>query len=253
MECFVIEICGVFPVCEAIFAEQSERGSKMAEQDDGALSDGSDFDLGEDNLEEIEEIDQYDHEEDLWQHLLADDDNEEPDFQGFIGDFTSDPARFQDRVTAVYNRRPGVKVPLPENPTAADYFFLFWDPPMWQKLIVETNRYRAQQVATKGVAESAPTWRNVTEAEMKTFVGLCLMMGVIRLPNRRDYWRVTEKCWLAHTKFGQAMSRNRFDDLWRYLHAQDVTRPDGGDKLFKLRWFLNHLINKYRDVYTPGL
>nr|KAG5707949.1 hypothetical protein BaRGS_031680 [Batillaria attramentaria] len=53
------------------------------------------------------------------------------------------------------------------------------------------------------------------------------MMGIIRLPQRNDYWRIGEDCWLAHTNFNKAMSRNRFNDIWRYLHTQDNMAPAG--------------------------
>ena len=41
----------------------------MAEVDDEALSDGSDFDIADAELEEAEEIEEYDHVADLWANL----------------------------------------------------------------------------------------------------------------------------------------------------------------------------------------
>ena len=79
------------------------------------------------------------------------------------------------------------------------------------------------------------------------------MMGILRLPCRNDYWRVQERCWLAHTNFGKAMSRDRFNLIWRYLHLQDNTQPNPtGDKCFKIRWYINYLVGRYQSVYTPG-
>lgn len=103
----------------------------MAEVDDGALSDGSDFDIADAELEEAEEIEEYDHVADLWANLLgeSDDENQE-EFRGFIGEWTADPNSFKPAATNDYLRARCVNVPLPTNPKASDFFFLFWDEAM---------------------------------------------------------------------------------------------------------------------------
>ena len=48
------------------------------------------------------------------------------------------------------------------------------------------------------------------------------------------------------------LSRNKFDFMWRYIHLQDNTVPAPvGEKVWKLRWFLNHLTTRFQEVYTP--
>ena len=48
------------------------------------------------------------------------------------------------------------------------------------------------------------------------------------------------------------MSRDRFNLLWRYVHLQDNTVPaPAGEKIWKLRWFFDHLVARFQDVYTP--
>ncbi|KAK7474848.1 hypothetical protein BaRGS_00033920 [Batillaria attramentaria] len=224
----------------------------MAELDD-PVSDGSDFELDYDaELEEVADIELFDDVEHIAAQIFGDGDEEELDFAGFLGGWVTDPANFQPRQVRDYRRQCQVNANLPENPKPVDFFYLFWDDTMWRRLLVETNRYHDQQVRQKGVAPSAPTWKPITNEEMKTFIGLILMMGIIRLPQRNDYWRIGEDCWLAHTNFNKAMSRNRFNDIWRYLHTQDNMAPAGEDRLIKLRWFLNRLCDKYQHVYTPG-
>lgn len=84
---------------------------------------------------------------------------------------------------------------------------------------------------------------------MKAWVGLCMLMGILRLPSRHDYWRKSKL--LLRTQFGTVMSRNRFDQIWRYLHLSDNAGDDGSDKLYKLRWFMNFLNDKFMTVYVP--
>ena len=56
-------------------------------------------------------------------------------------------------------------------------------------------------------------WKPVSIPEMKTFIGLCFAMGIVRLPVRRDYWRLKKP--LFTTAFPHHMSRDRFADIWR--------------------------------------
>ena len=74
-------------------------------------------------------------------------------------------------------------------------------------------------------------------------------MGIMRLPSRHDYWRKSKL--LLRTQVGTVMSRNRFDQIWRYLHLSDNAGDDGSDKLYKLRWFMNFLNDKFMTVYVP--
>ena len=89
--------------------------------------------------------------------------------------------------------------------------------------------------------------------EMKMFVGCLLKMGILCLPCRNDYWRGQERCWLAHTNFSKAVSKDRFNSLWHYLHLQDNSQASfTSDKCIKIRWFINYLVGRYPSVYMPG-
>lgn len=48
------------------------------------------------------------------------------------------------------------------------------------------NRYAEQQRAANPPMQK---WTPVDIPSMKTFIGLCMSMGVLRLPARHDYWR----------------------------------------------------------------
>ena len=121
---------------------------------------------------------------------------------------------------------------------------------MWDRLVVETNRYADQQRTARPPPPTASRWREATKASMQAFIGLCFSMGILRLPQRHHYWRATK--WLFTTNFSAVMSRDRFNLLWRYVHLQDNTVPaPAGEKIWKLRWFFDHLVARFQDVYTP--
>ena len=227
-------------------------------------SDGSDIEVdrndefdffadinGENEL--LEEHDQAlpDELADFARQIFANESDKE-DFAGFQV-ITEDRQRFERQKKRNYTKTRGVSANLPHDAKKVDFFMLFWDNEMWERLVLESNRYAEQQRTAHPPARSYSTFKAFSVEEMKTFIGLCLMMGILRLPKRSDYWRVLENCWLAHTKFGKAMSRNRFNCIWRYLHLQNNTEPNpSGDKLFKLRKFLDSLLKKYQEVLVPG-
>ena len=80
-------------------------------------------------------------------------------------------------------------------------------------------------------------------------LGLCLAMGIQKLPQMHDYWWKTN--WFFETKFNEVMTRDQFDSIWWYLHLQDNNQPNPQDQLWKLRWFLDHLQCKFKELVTP--
>ena len=80
----------------------------------------------------------------------------------------------------------------------------------------------------------------VTENEMKSFLGVLLYTGIIKLPSYRHYWKTS----LRIEPIASAISRDRFDEIKRYLHFNDNNsqKPNNHprhDKLHKVRPVLN--------------
>ena len=119
----------------------------------------------------------------------------------------------------------------------------------YYKKYLDFFRYAEQPRLIHEPPPYASAWTPVDVLTMKAWVGLCLLMGVMRLPSRHDYWRKTRQ--LLVTQFGTVMSRNRFDQIWRYLHLSDNETRDATDKLYKIRWFIDFLNSRFMDVYCP--
>ena len=48
------------------------------------------------------------------------------------------------------------------------------------------------------------------------------------------------------------MDRDKFNLIWRYLHLADNDAPaTEGDKLSKIRWFVDFLNEQFQSVYVP--
>ncbi|KAK2183987.1 hypothetical protein NP493_288g03005 [Ridgeia piscesae] len=228
--------------------------------DDGAISDGSDIydgdtEIGsntgssstslssESDLEERHAVGEQ------WvRNLFAEDDSDDSVFAGFQAAWKE--RDFVDRLTMDFRGIGGASVLHPPEANPGMYFDQFWTGEMWQQLVDETNRYADQERRRNPPPPSAPIWMPVATDEMRAFVGLCFAMGILRLPSRNDYWRVSN--WLLKTNFGTVMARDRFNLIWRYLHLANNDAPGAeGDKLIKIRWFVDFLNDQFQAVYVP--
>ena len=86
---------------------------------------------------------------------------------------------------------------------------------------------------------------------MRFFFGLQIMMGIKQQPEYRDYW--SQDPVLGDTYISSRITRNRYNDLSKYLHLTDPATEDGADKLTKVRPFLTHLQRSFPQLFTPGV
>lgn len=136
-----------------------------------------------------------------------------------------------------------------------DFVELFISDLLIQNIVDQTNLYADQCIqAMDGTSQHARihAWKPVTVSEMKVFLGLFFLTGIIRKPELDMYWSTDEM--LATPYFSKVMSRNRFEIIWRFLHFNDNTaRPaNDTDRLYKVRPVLDHLVTKFREMYQPN-
>ena len=97
--------------------------------------------------------------------------------------------------------------------------------------------------------------------EMKTFFGICVAMGILKLPEIHFYWQRKYSLFeIADWK--QHMNRDRFIAILYYLkfcdeevesQPQQVALgqpPAQPDKLYKVRHFLDQLLPRYAAEWT---
>ena len=66
-----------------------------------------------------------------------------------------------------------------DDTTAADFYCSYFIDEVWVLLVTETNRYAQTNFSDK---PSACAWTDVTVEEMKAFIGLLIIMRVVKLP-----------------------------------------------------------------------
>ena len=67
--------------------------------------------------------------------------------------------------------------------------------------------------------EKYAKWDPVTEDEILAFLGLCILMGINKLPALRDYWKKDPT--YHYSPVASRISRDRYTDILRYLHFVD--------------------------------
>ena len=104
-----------------------------------------------------------------------------------------------------------------------DYFSKFFPDSLLETVVDQTNLYSVQK-SLKSVDTNVD--------EMKTLIGMVILMGIIKLPSHHNYWSRS----LRFPTIADAMARNRYELLRRYIHFVDQdTEHDANDKLFKIK------------------
>ena len=96
-------------------------------------------------------------------------------------------------------------------------------------------------------------WKDVSVTEMKQFIALYLLTGIIRKPGVNLYWSTNPL--LKTPFFNNVMPRNRFRLIFEFFHFNDNSnynlQDPNRDRLFKICPVLDCLMDKFKSVYTP--
>ena len=115
-------------------------------------------------------------------------------------------------------------------------FELFFDNDVIGYIVSENNKY--------ALAKGATGWNDVTADELRCFFGILMVSGYNQLPGRKMYWEESPD--VHNTIISEAMRRNRFLDLLRYVHFCDNNNLDGNDKCSKVRPISNMVVERFQ-------
>ena len=124
-------------------------------------------------------------------------------------------------------------------------------------IVTETNRYDEQYMADHDAHSSyLRSWVPVTPNDIRQFIGMLVLMGVIYKPSVHMYWSTNEL--LSTPIFPQIMACDRFYLILKFFHFNNNLDPDydpnsdSRDKLFKIHPILELIRDRCRNVYSPG-
>ena len=129
-------------------------------------------------------------------------------------------------------------------------FSHFFDEHLLGMIVHETNLFAAQSLAA---VNRETTWETTIE-ELKAYLGFMIVMGVNRLPEIREYWSRDEK--LHNSFIACRISRDRFEEISRYLHFTDNTTLPARDepayhRLQKVLPMITELKRQFVEAYRP--
>lgn len=145
---------------------------------------------------------------------------------------------------------------LPNNPTALDFFRLYFTDDVIDLLVAETNSYADQYISRNVVAPHSPVnkWIPTESNEMLSFLGLAILMGIVFKPRLIIYW--SSDLVYKTSIFGDTMSRDRFLLLLWFVHFADNDaldpRDPNRDCLGKIRPLIDLIHARCAAVYSPG-
>lgn len=103
-----------------------------------------------------------------------------------------------------------------------DYFFKFFSEEIIDYITEQTNLYSVQSNPVKCI--------DVTNTDMRDFLAVTILMGIIKLPSYRDYWNKDYR----YPLIADVMPLKKYEQIRRFLHFVDNTEVTD-DRYFKLR------------------
>ena len=214
----------------------------------------------------------------LFAEIFMDEDSDD-EFEGF-DDVIQDEDVLDDQVAAVdadleegnwevgdlnvrqpvFTGEKKLKVNMTDTSKCSEFLALFLDGRFYDLLVLETNRYAEQFLASPKALTLGPhsrfrNWVPVTVAEMKEFIAIIIAMGLVQHQDLQDYW--STDVILQTPFFRSVMTRNRFLLILSFFHLNDNTTAvpkgqDGYDPVHKVRPVYDMFRSAYPAIYSPG-
>lgn len=124
--------------------------------------------------------------------------------------------------------------------TPLTYFSKFFDEDVFEAIAHQTNLYSCQLIEGS---------INTNASEIKAFIGMKLMMGVVKMPAVENYWATDTR----YDKIADVMPLKRYKCLSRMLNFQDNMSSDSSeDRLVKVRPVLDHMRGKCMEIESEN-
>lgn len=158
----------------------------------------------------------------------------------------------EDPINIPFLANVGINIDLEENSKPIDFFHILFSNEMIDIIVRETNR-RAQEKLensrTRTKTKKLNNWKDLTNCELKKFLGLCTLRGNVQFPTLSSSW--SRKSIYYHPVFGRTMSRNRFEAILQNLRFVDHATIDSNDRLYKVRPIIEQLRENIKKTIIP--
>ena len=124
-------------------------------------------------------------------------------------------------------------------------------------IVTETNRYEEcflTSALQKCTNSFLGRWEPVTTNEIKTFLGVLLLMVIVYKPKMHMYW--SKDALYSTPIFSEVMSRDHFELIMKFFHFNNNSSYNPTDEncdcLHKVQPLIETLRQRCRKVYYPG-
>ena len=155
------------------------------------------------------------------------------------------------RVHEFFENATGTRVNVTDCDQVENVVNCFLGDDLLEFIIMETNKYRAENYRKFKKGKKCRKWRDVTTSELKKFFGLVIIMGLVMKARINLYWSTNP---IIETPiFSKTMSRNRFQKILKYLHFSDnKNMPPNADRLYKVQHLIDYFSKKFEENFSPG-
>ena len=157
--------------------------------------------------------------------------------------------------------------------TILGLFFYFLPHSLWSKIASESNRYWRQtfdqrveeqyqrnQSSTTGkkktreqIEAKLHKFRSIQPHEIVQYIGLWIAHVLLPRKRMHSHWASENDGVLPSGTFGSVMSRQRFQEISRFLHFSDNKAPQAKtDRAWKIRPILNTMKKTFKQGYVLG-
>lgn len=113
---------------------------------------------------------------------------------------------------------------------------LFFTDSIVDYIVLQSNRY----------SESKKTLLEMTPFELWVLIGALLLSGYAKYPDKRMFWSKESD---TPSILSNAISWSRFEQILHFIQVSDHSSFDPTDCLYKVRPFLNHVSDKFLELY----
>ena len=143
---------------------------------------------------------------------------------------------------------PNMNIEVNRFTNPIEFFKLFVNDEIFEHITFQTDLYNTHCNLNNGSRKV----KDVSIDEIKTVIGVVLMMGIIKLPQRRMYWQPSTSANII----ADAITFNRFGEILRILHFNDNSLipnnpPDGYNKCYKIQPLIDMIRKQLDDVVLP--
>jgi hypothetical protein len=158
--------------------------------------------------------------------------------------------------THPFTKNAGPQFHLLPDAEPMDYFSLLLNDKLLNNIVVETNRYARHKISELQLSPRSiwSRWSDVLVPEMKVFLGLIINMGLMPLPDIKDYWSSE---WITQIKcFCDVLSRVRFFQILWIMHMGNDTTVESNwatkrtKKVQGVTEYIKKQFQKYFSLYA---